>query len=123
MERLQPEIIVSYLQASLKIFGIWAASFADSWTDNALTTLQTMVEHLLEAVESYTLHADVEVRERVRSYPFRLYRYSFSAGVQFHSAVDFCQNGYQELWLVTTERRFGRGCEGRSKYGFGARIS
>ncbi|KAH9932073.1 Ap3d1 protein [Epithele typhae] len=61
---LSPDIIAVYLQASLKVFGSWAADIADRWNDDDLPRVRSAVDDTLERLSGFVTHADIEVQER-----------------------------------------------------------
>lgn len=68
LQRLSSDIIVSYLQAGLKVFSYWASNLAQGWSSGMIDDFSSAVASLLIEIEPFTLHSDVEVRERVRPF-------------------------------------------------------
>ncbi|KAI0640096.1 Ap3d1 protein [Trametes polyzona] len=61
---LPPDTIAVYLQASMKVFGSWAADLAERWDDDDLPRVQGAVADILERLPSFAAHPDIEVQER-----------------------------------------------------------
>ncbi|KAI8990678.1 Ap3d1 protein [Trametes punicea] len=61
---LPPDVVAVYLQASMKVFGSWAAEVAERWDDDELPKVQGTVNDVLERLSSFVTHPDIEVQER-----------------------------------------------------------
>ncbi|KAI0828832.1 Ap3d1 protein [Trametes gibbosa] len=61
---LPSDIVAVYLQASLKVFGSWAAELAERWDNDDLPRVQGAVSDVLERLPSFAAHPDIEVQER-----------------------------------------------------------
>ncbi|CDO73429.1 hypothetical protein BN946_scf185013.g63 [Trametes cinnabarina] len=61
---LPPDVVAVYLQASLKVFGSWAAELAESWDDDDLPRVQGTVNDIVERLSDFVTHPDIEVQER-----------------------------------------------------------
>lgn len=63
---LDPETIAVYLQAALKIFGVWTAELADRWDNDDLPKVRQMVDTIIDRISDFVSNQDIEVQERVR---------------------------------------------------------
>ncbi|OJT09578.1 AP-3 complex subunit delta-1 [Trametes pubescens] len=61
---LPPDVVAVYLQAAMKVFGSWAAELAERWDDDDLARVQGVVGDILERLQSFAAHPDIEVQER-----------------------------------------------------------
>ncbi|KAI0652531.1 Ap3d1 protein [Trametes meyenii] len=61
---LSPDVVAVCLQASMKVFGSWAAELAERWDDDDLSRVQAAVNDVLERLEGFVTHPDIEVQER-----------------------------------------------------------
>ncbi|KAH9849199.1 Ap3d1 protein [Lenzites betulinus] len=61
---LPPDIVAVYLQASIKVFGSWAAELAERWDDDDLPRVQGAVGDVLDCLPSFAAQPDIEVQER-----------------------------------------------------------
>lgn len=66
---LPPDVVAVYVQAAMKVFGSWAAELAERWDDDDLPRVQGVVGDILERLQSFAAHPDIEVQERVRRDP------------------------------------------------------
>lgn len=69
---LDPETIAVYLQAALKIFGVWTADLAERWDNDDLPKVKNMVDTLVERLGEFAANPDIEVQERVDLHCFLL---------------------------------------------------
>ncbi|CAL1694631.1 unnamed protein product [Somion occarium] len=61
---LDPETIAVYLQAALKIFGVWTAELADRWDNDDLPKVRQMVDTIIDRISDFVSNQDIEVQER-----------------------------------------------------------
>ncbi|KAI0783126.1 Adaptor protein complex AP-3 delta subunit [Abortiporus biennis] len=61
---LAPETIAVYLQAAMKVFGVWAADLAERWDNDDLPKVKNVVETMIERLQDFVSSADIEVQER-----------------------------------------------------------
>ncbi|KAF9011132.1 Ap3d1 protein [Cyathus striatus] len=61
---LDPDTIAVYIQASVKIFGCWAAELAQRWDDDDLSHVKSVVESIMERASELVHSPHVEVQER-----------------------------------------------------------
>ncbi|KAI0031249.1 adaptin N terminal region-domain-containing protein [Vararia minispora EC-137] len=61
---LAPETIAVYLQAVLKVFGVWTAELSQNWDDDSLPKVKEIVEEVIEALQTFVSSPDIEVQER-----------------------------------------------------------
>ncbi|KAF8330859.1 adaptin N terminal region-domain-containing protein [Cantharellus anzutake] len=64
VSRLPGEIIAVYLQATLKIFGHWAAELSKQWREDSLSEAQKQVDQMLSSITLFISSDNVEVQER-----------------------------------------------------------
>lgn len=57
-----------YIQAALKIFGVWTAELAQSWNDEELLDLKVKVKSTIERMQVLANSEHIEVQERVRRF-------------------------------------------------------
>lgn len=62
---LDTETIAVYVQAALKIFGVWTAELADRWDNDDLPKVKGMVDNVVEQLGEFVSNSDIEVQERV----------------------------------------------------------
>ncbi|KAI0050601.1 Ap3d1 protein [Auriscalpium vulgare] len=61
---LAPETIAVYLQASVKLFGVWAAGLSKQWDNDDLPKVKDIVETIIGCMREFAASADIEVQER-----------------------------------------------------------
>uniref|UniRef100_A0A0W0GBD1 AP-3 complex subunit delta n=1 Tax=Moniliophthora roreri TaxID=221103 RepID=A0A0W0GBD1_MONRR len=61
---LDPEIIVVYIQAAVKIFGFWAAEIAQRWSEEDLQEVKDIVGMIASRVGEFVSSPHIEVQER-----------------------------------------------------------
>ena len=66
VDGLFPDIIAVYIQAAFKIFGVWTAELAQSWSDEELPDLKVKVKSAIERMQVLANSEHIEVQERVR---------------------------------------------------------
>lgn len=65
MSNLSPEIVAAYIQATVKVFGTWAAELAQEWDPDHMQDLQGVVEAVISRLEDLAASPYGEVQERV----------------------------------------------------------
>lgn len=68
--RLPHSTTAIFIQAVLKVFGVWAVDLATRWNNDFLPEVRKTVEHVLSALQAYVKHDNTEIQERVRSFSF-----------------------------------------------------
>jgi hypothetical protein len=63
---LAPETVGIYLHAILKVFGVWAGELSEKWDDDDLPKVKTLVEEIVDTLQTFASSPDIEVQERVR---------------------------------------------------------
>lgn len=64
---LPPDTIAVYLQATTKVFGVWASELAERWDGDDLPKVKNIVESTIERLGDFVSNPNIEVQERVRS--------------------------------------------------------
>jgi len=70
---LSPDIIAIYLQAIIKTFSRWAITLTESWNNEKLPRVKESVGIVLENLQPFASHADIEVQERVSRFSLSLF--------------------------------------------------
>ncbi|KAF9486404.1 Adaptor protein complex AP-3 delta subunit [Pholiota conissans] len=61
---LAPDIIATYIQAAVKIFGFWASELAQRWRDDNLPEIRQAVDSVIKCVRGLAASQYLEVQER-----------------------------------------------------------
>ncbi|EGN93647.1 hypothetical protein SERLA73DRAFT_97586 [Serpula lacrymans var. lacrymans S7.3] len=61
---LSSDILTVYIQATAKVFGVWAAELAQRWIDDYLTKVKTTVDEIIERMNQLAASPYIEVQER-----------------------------------------------------------
>jgi AP-3 complex subunit delta-1 len=69
VSNLTPDIVAVYIQATVKVFGTWAAELGEQWDDDRLPELQEIVQAIKSRMEELVSNSNVEVQERVSVIP------------------------------------------------------
>ncbi|KAG2022853.1 Ap3d1 protein [Coprinopsis cinerea AmutBmut pab1-1] len=64
VSNLTPDIVAVYIQATVKVFGTWAAELGEQWDDDRLPELQEIVQAIKSRMEELVSNSNVEVQER-----------------------------------------------------------
>jgi len=62
---LPQDTISVYIQAAIKIFGVWISELAQRWDEDELTTVQSAVKSIQERMDALVTNPHIEVQERV----------------------------------------------------------
>jgi len=63
--RLPQDTISVYIQAAIKIFGVWTSELAQRWEEDELATVQSAVKSIQERMDALVTNPHIEVQERV----------------------------------------------------------
>jgi len=63
--RLPQDTISVYIQAAIKIFGVWTSGLAQRWDEDELATVQNVVKSIQERMDALVTNPHIEVQERV----------------------------------------------------------
>jgi len=63
--RLTQDTLSVYIQAAIKIFGVWASELAQRWDEDELATVQSAVKSIQERMDALVTSPHIEVQERV----------------------------------------------------------
>ncbi|TCD71148.1 AP-3 complex subunit delta [Steccherinum ochraceum] len=61
---LAPDTIAVYLQATTKVFGVWASELADRWDNDDLSKVKDVVDSTIERLTYFVCNPNIEVQER-----------------------------------------------------------
>ncbi|KAF9532121.1 Ap3d1 protein [Crepidotus variabilis] len=64
VDRLSPNIIATYIQAVLKVFGTWASELAQRWSEDDLPIVKEKVINIKNRLEDLSGSSDIETQER-----------------------------------------------------------
>jgi AP-3 complex subunit delta-1 len=70
VDRLSPNIIAVYIQATLKVFGNWATEIAQRWDEDNLQDLKDNIRSISERMQKLVNSQHIEVQERVHKISF-----------------------------------------------------
>ncbi len=70
VDRLSPNIIAVYIQATLKVFGNWATEIAQRWDEDNLQDLKDNIKSIIERMQKLVNSQHIEVQERVHKFSF-----------------------------------------------------
>jgi AP-3 complex subunit delta-1 len=60
-----PDTLAVYIHSAAKVFGYWAAEFAQRWDDDLIPEIKNVVDMVLERVGDLISSPYIEVQERV----------------------------------------------------------
>lgn len=62
---LAPDTIAVYLQATTKVFGVWASELADRWDNDDLSRVKDVVDSTIERLTNFVCNPNIEVQDHL----------------------------------------------------------